>query len=73
MAPYVNRIAALSMEGLWSRGRLPNVEAWFERIRERPSFEAAFGQWMPPALATEMRDNGRESWPKIRELLGIVQ
>jgi glutathione S-transferase len=71
MAPYVNRLAALSMEGMWAGGRLPRVEAWFARVRIRPTFEPAFVKWMPKDLAAEMRANGLESWPKIRELLGI--
>jgi glutathione S-transferase len=71
MTPYVNRIAALSMQGMWANGRLPRVESWFERVRARPTFHAAFEQWMPPALAAEMRENGLKSWPRIRELLAI--
>ncbi|MGH8149761.1 MAG: glutathione S-transferase family protein [Steroidobacteraceae bacterium] len=71
MAPYVNRIAALSMQGIWANGRLPRVEGWFERVRARPAFQSAFGRWMPPPLAAEMRENGLKSWPKIRELLAI--
>ena len=38
MTPYVNRLAALAMRGLWERGRLPRVEHWFERVRVRPTF-----------------------------------
>lgn len=71
MAPYVNRLAALAMEGLWTSGRLPRVETWFERVRARPSFHSGFIEWMPPELAEEMRDNGRRSWPDIRTLLGV--
>ena len=71
MAPYVNRLAALAMEGLWTSGRLPRVEAWFERVRSRPGFHSGFIEWMPPELAEEMRDNGRRSWPDIRALLGV--
>lgn len=48
MTPYVNRLAALSMELLWKNGRLPCVEAWFDRVRSRPTFEPAFVRWMPP-------------------------
>jgi glutathione S-transferase len=69
MAPYVNRLAALSMQGVWEDGRLPAVERWFARVRERPSFHAAFVQWMPPELAAEMHVNGRLSWPEVRALL----
>ena len=71
MTPYVNRLAALSMEGLWQNGRLPRVGAWFTRVRARPSFEPALVKWMPAELAAEMRDNGRKSWPHIQALLGI--
>lgn len=71
MTPYVNRLWALSLEGMWKQGRLPRVEAWFDRVRTRDTFEPAFVRWMPTDLAAEMRSNGKESWPKIRSLLGI--
>jgi glutathione S-transferase len=71
MAPYVNRLAALAMEGLWQRGRLPHVERWFERVRARPTFGPAFLKWLPQTLADEMHVNGERSWPAIRSLLGI--
>ena len=72
MAPYANRLSALSMEGLWSHGRLPRVEAWFDRLRARPTFEPAFVKWMPPELAKEMSENGVRSWPQICALLQIA-
>ena len=71
MAPYVNRLAALSMHGLWTGGRLPRVEDWFRRVRARPTFEPAFVKWMPAALAEEMRVNGARSWPEIAALLEL--
>ncbi len=71
MAPYVNRLAALAMQGLWEAGRLPRVEKWFTRVRARPTFQPAFVAWLPEALATEMRDNGERSWPAVAELLGV--
>jgi ganglioside-induced differentiation-associated protein 1 len=72
MAPYVNRLAALSMEPLWRSGRLPAVERWFERICARPTFGPAFVEWLPAELAREMRSNGARSWPAIAALLGIA-
>ena len=72
MAPYVNRLAALAMERLWQRGRLPRVERWFERVRARPTFRPAFVDWLPATLAQEMRDNGERSWPAVRSLLGVA-
>jgi glutathione S-transferase len=71
MAPYVNRLATLAMEGMWCDGRLPRVAHWFERVRARPTFEPAFVAWMPAALAVEMRANGVKSWPEIGALLAI--
>jgi glutathione S-transferase len=71
MAPYVNRLSALAMDGLWAGGRRPRVEAWFERVRSRPTFHSAFVQWMPPGLVEEMLSNGRGSWPDIKALLGL--
>ena len=70
MAPYVNRLHALSMQELWTQGRLPRLEGWFSRVRERPAFHAALVAWMPPELSTEMRANGVQAWPRIREMLG---
>lgn len=71
MAPYVNRLAALSMEGLWAAGRLPRVTEWFARVAARDTFAPAFVEWMPADLAAEMRSNGAKSWPEVRALLRI--
>lgn len=71
MAPYLNRLAALAMDELWRRGRLPRVERWFERTRARATFAAAIADWIPEPLSEEMRENGRRSWPEIRALLGV--
>lgn len=69
MTPYVNRLAALAMAPLWQNGRLPGVERWFETIRNRPTFEPAFVQWLPDTLRDEMYANGEKSWPEIEALI----
>lgn len=71
LAPYLFRLSSLSMTAMWSGGRLPRVERWWERIRTRPAFVAAVERWLPADLAEEMRANGRGSWPEIAALLGI--
>jgi glutathione S-transferase len=71
MTPYVNRLAALAMQEMWSGGRLPGVESWFERVRQRPGFHSGFIEWMPGKLAEEMQDNGVRSWADVKSLLGI--
>lgn len=72
LAPYVNRLAVLSCHGMWENGRLPRVEDWFARIRERPAFEPSFVKWMPEEQAAEMTANGASSWPAVRDILGIA-
>lgn len=71
MTPYVNRLAVLSMEGLWANGRLPRVAAWFGRVKQRPAFKPALVDWMPAALAAEMHENGQKSWPQIRAVFAL--
>ncbi len=41
LAPYLNRLAALSMREMWEGGRYPRVAEWFERLRARPAFASA--------------------------------
>ena len=72
MAPYVNRLAALSMTRLWQAGRLPRVERWFARVSARPTFGPAFVEWLPADLADEMRTNGQRSWSAVAALLAIA-
>jgi glutathione S-transferase len=71
MAPYVNRLSCLGMHALWTNGRLPNVEAWFDRMRARPAFVSAVVEWLPPELAHEMLTNGRKSWPEVARIAGV--
>lgn len=70
MAPYLNRLSALAMEGLWESGERPQVAEWWQRIRARASFHSAFIEWMPGELAAEMRANGEKTWPEISQVLG---
>jgi len=69
LAPYVNRLAVLSMDSIWRDGRLSRVDDWFARIKARPSFKNAFEDWMPKELGAEMFANGQKAWPEIEEML----
>ncbi len=71
LTPYVNRLAMMSLAGIWAGGRLPRVEAWFDRICGRSHFKAAFLDWIPESLAADLRDNGACSWPEVAWILGI--
>ena len=71
MTPYLNRLDALAMDRLWTGGRLPRVERWFERVKARPTFKPALLDWMPHESATEMGENGQMSWPEVKRLLAL--
>lgn len=71
LAPYVNRLAMMSMRGMWEAGRLPNVEAWFARIEALPNFQKCLIDWVPGHLSSDLRDNGTKSWPEVAAILAI--
>lgn len=71
MTPYVNRLAALAMDGMWSGGRFPAVERWWNAIRARPAFAPALLDWMPSDLMAEMHDNGQRSWSEVKAMIAM--
>lgn len=34
------------MAGLWAAGRLPRLEGWFQRVRQRPTFHSSITEWL---------------------------
>ena len=71
LTPYVNRLAMLGMDGMW-RGRLPELERWFERVKARPSFKPALLDWIPDSLKSDLITNGRKSWPEVQRILNVA-
>jgi glutathione S-transferase len=71
LVPYVNRLAALSLEGMWENGRRPRVADWWKRVKARPTFKPALVDWVPGHLADDLRTNGAKSWPAVAKILGI--
>jgi len=41
------------------------VAAWFARCQERPSYQSGVASDFPPALITELQDQGAAVWGKI--------
>lgn len=72
LAPYVNRLAMMSMQAMWEGGRLPNVEKWFARIKKRPAFQECLIDWVPEDLTNDLRENGAKSWPEAAKILEIT-
>ncbi|MGH8262786.1 MAG: glutathione S-transferase family protein [Steroidobacterales bacterium] len=69
MTPYVNRLAMMSMGGLWEGGTRPRLAEWFARVRERPTFQSAVLDWCPPALTDDLKTFGAQSWPDVQRVL----
>ena len=65
--PYVNRMAILGLQEMWSPGR-PNVADWYERATQRPSYKTAILDHDPADRVALMRKSGDELWPRIKEL-----
>ncbi len=71
MTPYINRLAMMSMQGMWENGRLANVESWFERVKKLPNFKKCLIDWVPEDLTNDLRINGAKSWPEVAKILEI--
>lgn len=72
MTPYVNRLAMMSMHGLWEGGVRPHLADWFKRVRERSSFQTAVLDWCPAALTSDLKTFGAQSWPDVQRVLATA-
>ena len=64
--PYVWRLDKLKLARMWDDR--PGVAAWYQRIRERPSFKTALEDWVT-AADQERYANEPDPWPKVCEIL----
>ena len=71
LTPYVNRLAMMSMRGMWQDERLPDVERWFNAIEAREHVKPCFIDWVPEDLTNDLRENGIKSWPEVAKILEI--
>lgn len=72
LTPYVNRLASMSLAGMWENGRRPRVADWFRRVQSLPTLKPTFVDWVPAELASDLATNGSRSWPEIARLLKIA-
>jgi glutathione S-transferase len=68
LAPYVNRLDMMGMSEMWTLAR-PRVAAWFDRIKNRPTFKSALLDWIPADLAADLATFGAQSWSEARSIL----
>jgi glutathione S-transferase len=66
--PYVNRATMLALDGTLLAAR-PHVLAWFRRVRDRPSFDAAIEQHMTEADREYFRVPREETEADVRKVL----
>lgn len=66
--PYVNRTTMLALDGPLLNER-PRVLAWFRRIRERPSFQAAIENHMTESDRDYFRVSREETEAGVRKIL----
>ena len=65
--PYVVRLEHLDVMGLLDP--TPRTADWYRRIKARPSFQAAIVRWENAKYLDLMKRQGRENWPKIKEIM----
>lgn len=65
--PYVFRLDMLRLARLWDKR--PGVSAWYERIRQRPSFATAVTEWLTPADIERYKSFEPDPWPKVSAIL----
>ncbi len=71
LAPYLTRLEMLGMSEWWET-RLPRTQAWFERIKDRPTYVPSFLDWCPDDLQGDLLTYGTLSWPTAKAILGIA-
>lgn len=67
MTPYVNRLSALKLEGMWAAR--PGVADWYARIATRPNFVKAIAGYNDPKYLTLMAEQGTRHWSAVEAAL----
>lgn len=67
VAPYVHRLDCLGLSPMWA-GR-PGVEAWYAKMRSRPSWGKAIQQPHIDKWLELMAMGGKDAWPHAEKVL----
>jgi glutathione S-transferase len=68
--PYIWRLKNLRLARMWDHRS--GVAAWYDRIRQRPSFAVAIAEWLTPADTERYASFEPDPWPKVSEILSII-
>jgi glutathione S-transferase len=67
LLPYVLRVDHLALDGLFE-GR-SGLNAWYQRVQDRPAYEVAVSAWLPDAVVANFRAAGGAVADDVREVL----
>jgi glutathione S-transferase len=65
--PYLARLEHLNILGMIGDRR--RVRDWYDRCKQRESFQAAIVKWENPDYLTLMQRRGAEAWPKVQHIM----
>jgi glutathione S-transferase len=71
IVPFVWRLDELGFQELWTRSR-PNVDDWWRRIQERPSFDTVIIRNIDAGQLASLRADGAEAWGTLRDRLAAA-
>jgi glutathione S-transferase len=69
--PYVALLEQLGLETWWRR--LPRIDDWYQRVKQRPSFRIAITDAVSPQLRSDMAARGAKAWPDIEAILATAE
>lgn len=58
LTPYVLRLEHLGQSGLFSA--LPRLQAWFDRVRQRPCYDTAISDWLVETAVSHFLEGGKQ-------------
>ena len=68
--PYVWRLEQLRLARIWDRH--PGVADWFERVRQRPSFDLAISRVVTQEDIDTYRNFQPDPWPRVQQILATL-
>lgn len=71
VVPYIWRLHNLQLSGLWADR--PRVQAWLDRVTERPSFREGVVEAVLPDWIELMKATGTQAWPTVNKLAQSVR
>lgn len=65
--PYLLRFDHLKFLGILDHR--PRLADWYERVRSRPNYATAIGEWINEKYLPLMAEYGAEIWPRVKQIV----